>query len=243
MILRRFLSSIACATVLAALTVNGAVAQPNRESAIRWNDKDGIPDDLVDAEFAQAIDLERLREAVRSLDQAWIVDAAVGLSQTEKKVGRSHRAISSDALFRLALRMAADARDGGAFERAAKAIASVGKPEFDAIVEQTRKLVSAGRKLDVPPDVPRGELTAEAILVYNACKKQVKAARVVGDSNVLRDLRGQLGDLSELHPKQRVHLQRMIDESLVAIAPRPDAEQLALSRLTGFSTRSTRSER
>jgi hypothetical protein len=193
--------------------------------------------ELVDADFADAVDLAKLRQALRTLNQAVLLEQAGQLARAEQQVGRPHKAIRAEAVFRVLLRAVADTRDREGLERVAAELDKLGKHEFRPLIEQTRKLLSAPRRLDLPPDVPVGEVSPEAILLYNAFKDQIRVARVVGDADVLRELRQQVAGMDELHPKQRSHLMRMTDESLAAVAPKPGFEQVALSRLTGFALR------
>jgi hypothetical protein len=199
--------------------------------------QEAIPADLQDPAFADAIDLRVLQRAIRNLDRGDLLAAAAKLAQAERRIGRPHKGISADAVFGVLLRAIAEARDRDALEQTAKALEELDKGDLLPAVEQTRKLLSAPRKLDVGPGVPRSEVSAEAIVLYNALKEQIRVAKVVGNPDVLRALRQQVVGLEELHPKQRAYLERVVEESLAALPAAPMAEQLAMSRLTGVAVR------
>lgn len=196
-----------------------------------------IPPELRDPELDASIDLQALRRALQTLDRPLLMEQAEKLAAAEAKLGRPHRVFPSSAVYRVLLRALAEARDAAGLDRVEASLKGRAQEDLLAEVAQARKLMAAPRKLDVGPDVPVGEVSAEAIVLYNTFKEQIRVARVIGDAEVLRELKLQTSLLEELHPKQRGHLSRLADDSLAALPMRPSGEQLAMSRLVGFSTR------
>lgn len=231
-----FLAAIAACGGFLAIIVSHAAAsaeegKPPANAAVE------IPSDLIDRDFDGMVDLAQLQRSLRSLDRPKLIVQAEALAEAERRVGHPHRGISADAVFRVLLRAIADARDAAALESTAMTLQRLQKEDLLPAVEQTRKLMSAPRKLDLGPDVPVSEVSAEGIVLYNTLKEQIRVARVIGDAEVLRELKQQSGLLEELHPKQRGYLSRLADDSLAALPVRPSGEQLAMSRLAGFAVR------
>jgi hypothetical protein len=191
-----------------------------------------VPADLVDPAFADAVDLAAVRQAIGALDAKALMDHAETLLLAERKLGKKHKSLGFAALVELAIRIAADAQDAQALGHIAKSLERLGVKDFDqklkaAANQERSRVISAG------PNVPLSETTPEAIVLYNAMKKQVKLALLLGDRKALASMRQKIERLTELHQKQREHLLLLCTEAIAAMPMDSGVQTLSLQKLTG----------
>lgn len=197
-----------------------------------------IPTELVDDAFRGSVDLEALRKAIRTLDCQSLLDQTARLAKAERKVGRPHRSVSSQALFSLLMRMISEKGDAEALQAVESRLDELGQKDAKELVQQARQLLAEPRRVDLGPGVQREDVSAEAITLFGTLKEQIRVARVVGDAEVLQTLKDAAGRSQTLHPKQRTYLTRIADTSIASLEPKTDGTLLALSTLAGFSIRS-----
>lgn len=210
-----------------------AIAGANDEESQNTPSEAEIPVELRDSAFESFINLEYARTALKELDPAKITDVALQLAEGERVLGREHASLSSASLIEVAIRTATEDQDRGTLDRLVRYAEQSKNSELVTKVEAATKLASAARKLMRLPTVPVGETTSEGIVLFNAFRDQIRAAAAFRNMDDLMLIQASLGELTELHPKQRQYLAQMIAKVTSSSSRQSSKRALALSKLSG----------
>ncbi len=205
-----------------------------------------FPEDLQDPAFERYVDLLVLAKAWNQLDPALITDVAMQLAEGERVLLRSHKAITSDELIKLAVKIAADKCDQNTLERLRKYYEQRGDKAMSESLATSCKLAGESRAVDPNQLVSVNEMTPEAFAVYRGLIDEIKAASYVGNHEKLEAITEGIDTLTELSKTQRAYLRTMAEGHKHAIDQLPaeanqlasdetSLTQLALQRLTSTS--------
>ena len=226
----KFSRCVCFLTLWATVPTFAADPQPAK---LAWED---LPPALEDKEFNNMVKFEDVRQAIQKLDSELLLEQTKKLAAAEKKVGRSHKHIPSEALFLLTLRAIVEEHDEKKLlDQVEGMLDELNQADSKPLIAETRKLLAAPRRVDLGPGVQLNDVSSEAIILYGALKERIRVAKVVGDAKALLLLKRIVAAKTELHPKQRAYLIRVSDDSLAALSPKTDPKTVALSQLAGLS--------
>lgn len=83
-----------------------------------------------DPVFDRYVDVGLLRTAVETLDASLAADVTLQLAEGERILGRSHKSVSAEEAFGLAIQLATGNRDSETIERLAKSSARIERKEW-----------------------------------------------------------------------------------------------------------------
>lgn len=196
---------------------------------------------LDDPAFNQYVNLSLLGKAWGSLDAGLLTDVALQLAEGERVLQRTHRAISAEAVFDLAVKTAAENRDAKALDRLAGIFERGKNSTALEKVSTARKLAGNSRKADPAMQVSALETRPEQLSVYQDAINGVRAAGLIGDQSYFTGLEEGLqektGVLSTLTESQREHLKRLMGQTREAMPKNADSPPIAdtLSKLKAVS--------
>jgi uncharacterized protein YjiS (DUF1127 family) len=236
-------TSFCLALTLTAVAV--ASQKPQDETATPSKDKSaGLPvgfapsatnevDSTSDPAFDRYVDMTRLRTALRELDSTTLADLGLKLSEGERILFRSHKAMTSEQILGLAVKVAGEQKDHSTLTRIGKAIE--GKEQYKALAAKlnlARKLGYEARGGEsVPALVSVEEATPEEFAIYREMLRKIKVASLAGDKDSLDDLGQLVPNLFVLKGAQRDHLNGRVAAAKSSLDQGADPAAKALSKL------------
>lgn len=185
---------------------------------------------LVLPELTASFDVDSASALLRDQDSAALCVVAARLGEAERRLGLTNP-VSAVMVYRAAIQSAADKQDPDALRTVEQAIRSSGLGESDrssllTFAELLRGLASAPRKLDVGPGLKPRDVSPESVAIYQAFLREIRVARQFGLMEDVAPLANALEEIRELHPKQRDHLQKLLEEAQVVIRERGMGDSL-----------------
>jgi len=177
-----------------------------------------VPEELQDVAFDRYVDLLLLGDAWDRLAPALMTDVALQLAEGERVLFRPHKAIKSAELFQLAVKMAVDRRDQATLDRLQKHFERSGDKTASESLAASRKLVGEARTTDPALLIPVDEISPDGYALYRGILGEIKAARYVGNREVLDALDGQINDFPVLTDQQKKYLQSIMGQSRAGMA-------------------------
>src|SRR5262249_39754484 len=142
-----------------------------------------------------------------------VTDCAIKLAEGERAVGRKHKAITSDTLFRLAVSAAHDKRDKATLARIGKAAEEAKNEDLIDLVDKTVKLVEAGRKVDAEGAAVERAEPAHRV-VYRSMAEEIRAAKSLANRGQLEGLKKQVDGLDPFDPKLKTMLSKQVSDAV-----------------------------
>ena len=144
------------------LAVDGVIETPPRAPAMSVPaeghlDEHGLsfaaseavfPDKLQDSSFDRYVDVMLAGQAVKAMDAGLLTDVALQLASAERILLRQHKAITSDDLLQLAIRIASANRDHQTLGRIKTSAATLGRPDIGKAAGVSIALMGAARSAD-----------------------------------------------------------------------------------------------
>ncbi len=191
---------------LGALAVLAVLA-----SSLRGDDPEStVPDkEMMDAAikeiaaandviFNQYVDLSELDDAWTYLDAEALADIGIKLAEAERILFRTHDAVKSEDVLKIAVRTASIEGIAPALEKL-KAYAE--KTENGEMLQQI-KLASqlGGKSRSVAPTLSLDDVSIGAFIAYKQAQLDLKTALVTSDIKMLEDLQSRVGKYAEKEP-------------------------------------------
>ncbi len=180
--------------VMAAVTIASAIAiaqdaGPAEDALLLQTDTallEGrlLPSDLEDPAFEQYIDWRLLGQAWNEQDASLLADLALGLTEGERVLLRSHRALSAEQLVQWAAQVAAQNRDSRTLQRLAAVAEKNG--QLASQVQATQKLLAWIRsESESDTQLPPEQLSPEQLALYLTEVNRIQGAKLLEDREEL----------------------------------------------------------
>lgn len=207
-------------TCLTALALAAMFAAPLRADDAK-DDKaidDAVAEIAVtdDPIFAQYVDLDQLDYAWTFLDAEALADIGIKLADAERILFRSHPAVDSQQVLKIAVRTASVT---GAKKALEKLDAYAKKNDRGDMVQQI-KLASqlAGKSRSIAPSLSLDDVSIGAFIAYKQAQHDLKAALVIGDIELLKELQERINKYTEKEPAIWTKLNNEINEQVKTMA-------------------------
>lgn len=151
-----------------------------------------------DRTFNQYVDLGELDAAWTYLDAEVLADIGIQLAEAERILFRTHDAVKSKDILKIAVRTASVTGVKAALDKL-KAYAE--KTDNGEMVQQI-KLASqlAGKSRSVAPSLSLDDVSLGAFIAYKQAQHDLNAALVIGDLKMLEELNTRVGKYAEKEP-------------------------------------------
>lgn len=179
--------------------------------------RSALPPELQDAAFDRYVDLALLQAAEQTLDPVLMTDIALQMAEGERVLLRSHKAGTSDEVFRKAIRYATAKRDKATLDRLAKGLERHGKKEMLAQLETSRKLSLVSRAGEPQVVVSLTQVTPEEVERLKEIVQEVRRWAAEEDRQKLETLAGLAPGIPGLQDRDRQALRRFIDQTLAQL--------------------------
>jgi hypothetical protein len=189
-----------------------------------------VPEEFKDRAYERYLDVAYLRDSLAAADAAGLTDCALQLAEGERVLLRPHKAVSSDTVFRLAAKVAADKRDKETLNRLGRAAKELKKDELAAVVAAAVRLAGGSRKPDPAVSVALDQVSAEAVVLYKSFAAEIKSAKAIGSKSQLDVLEQSLKS-AELDERLKGPLLKQLAEARSALPEKGDPELDVLGRL------------
>ena len=207
-----------------------AIPKPSSEAA----------EALVAPEFAKHLDVDAAAAAFQAEDVEALLAIGQKLGRAERSAGKTNQALPAVAFYRMAIHIGRNNNDLKKLDQlealigAANHLSKTDQQQLLADLSLARKFSGASRKINAGPGLKPNQVSAEAIVLYNAFAREMRITQEYGTEEGLEQLVDSIGQLRELHPKQRDHLATMAKAALVAIRERgkPDSPPAALAAVS-----------
>ena len=160
------------------------VESPEPQEPLAW-------DEVEDPAFDRYVDLGLLALAWEKLNPALMTDVALQLREGERILARPHKAVRSEQLLGVALRMATQQHDKETLTRLEKALAAGAAEQLQAQLKATKALLADSRGNNVGKVDP-DTTSVEAFAQFKALKQELLRARLLNDQQTLEQLRNEL---------------------------------------------------
>ena len=171
-----------------------AEAQASEQAELLQLDQPLAWQDVEDPAFDRYVDLGLLTLAWEELDASLMTDVALQLREGERILARPHKAVQSEQLLALALRLATQQRDKETLARLDRALADRGTKQLQAQLKATQSLLAESRGNNVGKVDP-DTTSVEALAQYKTLKNDLLRARLLGDLDSLERLGQELAVL------------------------------------------------
>lgn len=190
----------------------------------------------ADPAFDKYVDLQLLRRAWRDLDAPLLTDVALQLAEAESRLKRSHKAISADRLFAVAIRVAARYGHRATLLRLQRAVAKR-SPALQSQVATQLNLPGTSRLIVTGKPSVSAATSEAALATLQAVWKRVERAELTANVAELERIRKELRNNSALGADQVKQLEREIDQARKRLAEEPRGKELnaALATLNALS--------
>lgn len=165
-----------------------------------------VPLSLYDPAFTQHVDMQTLTDGYAWLDAAKLADAALQLAEGERVLFRSHRAVTAEEMFGLALDAATESRDLVTIDRLERAFARNGRAQLAGRLKEARLLAGTSRAPNPVTMVDVTTTDTDAFRLFTACQRDVKAAQMTSDARVLGALQEAIPLMPLLTGEQQEYL-------------------------------------
>jgi hypothetical protein len=199
-----------------------------------------IPSELQDPAFDRYVDLALLGSAWADLDAALMTDVLLQFMEGERVLLRPHKAVDTNALMEVAVRLATLRGDRQSLDRLEKAGKLRGSGSLATQIAEARKTLAQVKPADPAQTISIESLTAEDFALYKACLLDIDAAVIAQDAHALDVLEEELSKSGNLPEEHRAKLQEKIKaarKSLSDNAQQPSAAANVLDKLAA-TTRS-----
>jgi hypothetical protein len=192
-----------------------------------------------DPAFDAVVDVRLLGRAWSELDLALATDVALQLAEGERILERSHRVVTADQAFDLAVQLASQSSDDGAVARLERVLEKQQREELLAQLRSARKLSGMVRSETDPARLVDVQATSpEAFSLYHSCLRDVEAARIGRSAATLTAFRESLPLMPLLNAAQRDYLAARI----AAPIPEPNGSCIAAGVLMQLAAASRTSD-
>jgi len=214
-------------TIVATLAMSSLATIP----PLRGQEPGGLPPatepseiDNFDLGFDRFVNLNMIDQAMRSSDAALAADVALSLLEGERILERSHKAMTADQAFKLALTIAMMNQDTKTISRLAKFSEKNGKKEWSERLT-VAKTLAAGKRA-VEPVLNVENMNSDALEVAEIVLSSVNSAKISGDRTTLEDLKRILPGNKVTTTEQRSQMLKLIESTLAALPKEPDADSI-----------------
>ncbi|HKI37297.1 MAG TPA: hypothetical protein VKA46_35920 [Gemmataceae bacterium] len=235
--MKNWLTSIPLAAVLAVLTFGllparaGDPGPPPPAEPAEAPAEEGLPEEFKDRAYERYIDVAYLRDALAKGDPVGLADCALQLAEGERVLLRPHKAVTSDKLFRLAAKVAAEKRDKETLARLGRAAKELKNDELAKAVAAAATLAGGARKPDPSVSVALDQVRPETVVLYQSFVQEIKSAKSIGSKAQLDALETSVKAAEELDEKLRTPLLKQISDARGALPEKGDPELDVLARL------------
>lgn len=197
--------------------------------------KTTVTEEWNDPGFAPYVDLELLRQAMSELDPQQLVDAGLQFAEGERVLLRNHKAISSERLLRLAVKLAVEKNDKTSLKRLARIAESSKDAEFRAQVFAAQKLAAKSRGVtELPLPKSLDEKSAVYVAIVKGLDSSIQQAHALGAKDLLEPLKKEVENNSVLDDEDKAYLKKRINAGGQP-SGQSDAAAKALFKLAGGS--------
>ncbi len=196
-----------------------------------------LPPELRDTGFERYVEVQRIGEALRSLDAGLLSDLALQLAEGERILQRPHRAISSEQLLEIAGRIAAERRDRATLARLSAVWEKRGSKEHASAIAASLRQIAEVPAAEPALSVSVFETSPEAFAQYRALLDSIQLARAIGDATELEALEKDVADAREVPGKHRDYLKRLLAEGHAAVPKQASPATEALRSLAELGRR------
>ncbi len=210
-------------------------AKPIVEEAFVGDPDQLVFDSLTDPAFEKFVDIRLLGHGVAEQDVELLTDLALQLAHGESTLLRSHRSISADQVFQVAIRVAEEHGDEAGLGRLQKAVAGRDKSLTERIAA-AMLLASASREVEEPIVVAIDDVTPETLAVYQDLIGRISLAQATGNASELDAVNEDLGATGMMTEDQVDKLRKKVQAAKQAIGNNGGADSAdVLSALAGAS--------
>lgn len=211
-------------------------ATPKEETAA-VAETPALPAKAADPGFAIYADLLLVNRAWRAMDADLMADVALQLAHGEKILQRSHRGASAKEVFDLAAQLALENKKIKVLDRLLAGAKALGREDLEKNISAQKKLAGASRG-EPAPAVALDDLSGEELALLKAWTQKIKAIKLLGDPDIIKQVEKQLPKVQDLSDKNRQSLQTMVAEMAKDLregTPEKSAAAKLLGKLSGTS--------
>jgi hypothetical protein len=195
-----------------------------------------------DRAFERYVDVQALRQAIRSLNASLLTDVAAQFAEGERILFRQHKSISADEVLAFAVKVASHKKDNSALERLSKIIALRDNPELAASVKISQQLASDSRAVDISTALSVVETSPQTFATFKSVLAFIEDRQLRGDAKSLEKMSLLVPRLKYLGEHERETVKQHIAAALESIS-KADSELVkklaVLSSDSRFSRRAS----
>jgi hypothetical protein len=190
-----------------------------------------------DPAFARYVDLDLLASAWEQKDPELLTDLGLQLLEGERVLLRSHKAISADQVFAMAVKVAGEKRDVADLKRLAATFEKTKKTELADEAAQALRLASEKRGVDPALTVQIDQVSPAVFLAMQALLDELNAAKASGNRSALDAVMKRAAEAKVLSEAQRRSLVKMAAEARDSLPEKEDVNpaQAAMNKLLADS--------
>src|SRR5262249_19845015 len=165
-----------------------------------------------DPAYDRYVNLDLLATAREQKNPELLTDIGLQLMEGERVLLRSHKAISSDHVLAMAVKVAGERKDAEALKRLAAIFETTKKAELAAEVARAQKLAWVSRAVDPALIIQVDQVSPATFLVMQSLIEEITAAKMAGDGEALDTILKHTADVRSLSEAQRKSLVKMASE-------------------------------
>lgn len=207
-------------------------ATPGPAVAEDGGDEAETPVEALDPAFQRYIDGDLLWEAIAAGEPGSLTDAALQLHVGERVLFRTHRGVSADAVFRMAIKAAVRDGDAASLDRLATALTAAGKADLSAQVAAAKSLAAGKRSYNPMAAADRaGSPEGRAAVLFYS--QQLQALWSRGGRADVDAVAAAIKDDRDLSDESTTALAKAVAETRDATPAQPSADSGLLAALSG----------
>ncbi|MCA9174989.1 MAG: hypothetical protein KDB14_10955 [Planctomycetales bacterium] len=181
-------------------------SQPNLDETVE------LLASLSDPVFNQYVNFAELDGAWTNLDAGTLSDIGIKLANAERILFRNHPAVSSKDVLKVALRTASVQGDVKALEKVEAFAKETDNGEMVGQIKLAKQLAGTSRSL--APQVSLDEVDLDTLIDFKEAQHDLKAALVIGDADLLKELQEQIQGYAEKAPAIWSKLSAEVEQQL-----------------------------
>ena len=196
----------ACALVM--LTTAPLMAQDDKQEGL--DDAVNAIAAIDDPIFNQYVNLDELDYAWTYLDSAALADIGTKLAKAERILFRNHPGVSSKDILKIAVRTASVNGDTKTLEKLEEFAKETDNGEMVDQIKMAKQL--AGTSRSVAPQLSLDDVSLGAFIAYKQAQLDLKAALVIGDIKLMKELQERVNEYVEKEPAIWTKLAGQVNE-------------------------------
>lgn len=213
-----------------------ASAESEEEDDLDAENAPAWENEFQDLVFDRYVDIHLVARAWKNLDAALLTDLALQLAEGERILHRPHKsAITSEKVFKLAAKAAAETKDKASLERLEKVAEAREDKELKTLVAAVRKTLGESRAADPAANVSVENVSAEQFAELRSTAREIKSLELAGDARGLEEMEKQLQESNRIDEGQKQYLLKLTAAARAAVGEKTDPLAVTLKKLAGES--------